>query len=93
MPRCVPVFLGGILIGSYTEEGSLGIDSRAAIAALRHILPEKTPTATTDTSAGTFSINVTDHTANEQEAAVQSIRIAAKLDIEVKTHYSESAQR
>ena len=43
MPRCVPVFLGGVRIGAYTEEGTLGIDSQMAVAALRRILPEKKP--------------------------------------------------
>ena len=58
MSNCVPVFLGDIRIGTYTEEDTLGIDPQAAVAALRHILPEKTPSPTTgDTEVRAVSIS------------------------------------
>ena len=43
MKKNVPIYLNGICIGQYLGDESLGIDSQAAVAALRSLLPEKRP--------------------------------------------------
>ena len=43
MKKNVPIYLNGIYIGQYLEDESLGIDSQAAVIALRIILPKKRP--------------------------------------------------
>ena len=43
MKKNVPIYLNGIYIGQYLEDESLGIDSQAAVTALRSILPKKRP--------------------------------------------------
>ena len=90
MPKNIPVFLGDIRIGTYTEEDTLGIDPQAAVAALRHILFEKTPTATVDATNAVVAINADDPHGGPS-AKVQAVRIMTKIGVEVETHYSEEA--
>lgn len=88
MKKSIPVFLGDVQIGMYTEEDTLGIDPQTAIAALRKILFEKTPKAIMDTNTASVSI-VDDIIGDDPNVAVKSIRIATTIDVEVQAHYSE----
>lgn len=81
MSNMIPVFLGDVRIGMYTEEETLGIDPQAAVTALRSILFEKTPKATNTTA--TIGVNG-NH--SDPDAKVQAVRITAKISVEVETH-------
>ena len=83
MKKNVPIYLKGICIGQYLGDGSLGIDTQAAVSALRLAIPEKVP-------------NVEDIIGiipPEADAKISSIVVTVNTGVDVSTHYSEKAYR
>ena len=92
MAKNIQVFLGDIRIGAYTEENTLGIDPQAAVAALRHILFEKTPTLSVDAETATATVSADKDcyiVGDDSNAQIRAVRIMTTLGVEIESHYSE----
>ena len=83
MKKNVPIYLKGICIGQYLGDGSLGIDTQAAVSALRLAIPEKVPNVE----------DIIGITSPEADAKTSSIVVTVNTDVHVSTHYSEKAYR
>ena len=83
MKKNVPIYLKGICIGQYLVDGSLGIDTQAAVSALRLAIPEKVPNV--EDIIGT--------TPPETDAEISSIVVTVNTGVDVGTHYSEKTYR